>query len=62
MSNYPTTDLPCDNAPFWDLVVEETVLHSSHREWVENQEREQQRRDEQFVARFLAGKLRQKGR
>jgi hypothetical protein len=30
--------------------------------WVENQEREQQRRDEQFVARFLAGKLRQKGR
>jgi hypothetical protein len=32
---------------------------SSHREWVENQEREQQIRDERAVQQFLAAKLKQ---
>jgi hypothetical protein len=39
---------------------EETILQSSHREWVEDREREQQNRDKQAVERFLAKKLNQK--
>jgi hypothetical protein len=41
---------------------EETVLQSSHREWVEDREREQQDRDKQAVERFLRLKLKQKAR
>jgi hypothetical protein len=41
---------------------EETILQSSHRKWVEDQEREQQLRDERFVERFLAGRLKQRER
>jgi hypothetical protein len=36
---------------------EETVFESSHREWAEEWEREQQRRDKLVVEKFLAGKL-----
>jgi hypothetical protein len=39
---------------------EEAILQSSHRDWIENREREQQDRDKQVVERFLAGKLKQK--
>ena len=38
---------------------EETVLQSSHREWVEDQERRQQLRDERVVLQFLRLKLKQ---
>jgi hypothetical protein len=40
---------------------QETVLQSSHREWIEDREREQQIRDRKAVERFLATKLKQKG-
>jgi hypothetical protein len=62
MNKYPTVDLPCDKSPFWDSIVDdqETVLQSSHREWVEDQELEWQRRDKLVVERFLAQKLKQK--
>lgn len=36
-----------------------SVLESSHLEWIENREREQQLRDERFVDKFLAAKFRQ---
>jgi hypothetical protein len=39
---------------------QETVLQSGHREWIEEQEQELQRRDQQVVERFLAGKLKRK--
>src|SRR5450432_4228840 len=39
---------------------EETIFQSSHRQWMESQEREQQDQDEQAVERFLVGKLKQK--
>jgi hypothetical protein len=40
---------------------EETLLQSSHREWIEDREREQQNKDKLFVERFLAGKLASEG-
>jgi hypothetical protein len=37
-----------------------TVLESSHMEWIENREREAIEHDEAIVRRFLAAKLRAK--
>jgi hypothetical protein len=39
---------------------EETILQSSHGEWIEDREREQQDRDRQAVEQFLRLKLKQK--
>jgi hypothetical protein len=39
---------------------EETVFQSSHREWVEDQERRQQERDQRAVEMFLQSKLKKK--
>ena len=36
---------------------EETVFQSSHREWVEDQELQQQERDQRAVELFLRSKL-----
>lgn len=41
---------------------EETILQSSHREWIEDREREQQDRDERAVEQFLRLKLKQRDR
>jgi hypothetical protein len=40
---------------------QETFLQSSHREWIEDREREQQTRDRQAVERFLASKVKREG-
>jgi hypothetical protein len=39
---------------------DETLLESSHREWIEEREEQWQRRDEEAVERFLAAKFNQK--
>jgi hypothetical protein len=36
------------------------LLHSSHRQWAEEWEREQQERDERVVQQFLRSKLKKK--
>jgi hypothetical protein len=37
-----------------DREDEETILQSSHREWIEDREREQQDRDERAVEQHVA--------
>jgi hypothetical protein len=41
---------------------EETIFQSGHRQWAEDQERQQQERDERVVQQFLRSKLQQKDR